>query len=141
MFKHCCSVQYPFKTPVNLYCALLSALWCVIIPANMVAMRTPIIIGLETSWSRPVLGLTLNVGEVCVPMVVKTYGAWGLKASDIISSVTYRLATPHTGQTQIRTMAGREFQRCLCQCNSCLLHHRAELCIYVVTVMCFLLIE
>ena len=120
MFKRCSSaVQYPFKTPVNLCCALLSALWCVIIPANMVAMRTPIIIGLETSWLRPVYGRKFNARKCPCGS-----GAWGIKTSDIISSVTsnlplHILAKLHC--TQIRTMAGWEFQRCLCQCNSCLL--------------------
>ena len=34
-----------------------------------------------------------DLGWVCVPMVVETYGAWGKKATTIISSVASRLAT------------------------------------------------
>ena len=34
-----------------------------------------------------------DLGWVCVPMVVETYGAWGKEATAIISSVASRLAT------------------------------------------------
>ena len=34
-----------------------------------------------------------DLGWVCVPMVIETYGAWGKEATAIISSVASRLST------------------------------------------------
>ena len=47
-----------------------------------------------------------DLGWVCVPMVVETYGAWGKEATAIMSSVASRLAT--SGQSPsylMRSMA------------------------------------
>ena len=50
-----------------------------------------------------------ELGWVCVPMVVETYGAWGKEATAIISSVASRLPPPHAGQSppySTRSMVG-----------------------------------
>eukprot|EP00731_Ephydatia_muelleri_P010220 Em0005g806a len=62
-----------------------------------------------------------ELGWVCVPMVVETYGAWGKEATAIISSVASRLATStclakvhHTP----RDLWSAESQPCVCQYHS-----------------------
>ena len=56
-----------------------------------------------------------ELGWVCVPIVVETYGAWGKEAITIISSVASRLATSTCRPKSIILKS----QPGLCQCHSC----------------------
>ncbi|KAL5481549.1 hypothetical protein EMCRGX_G021737 [Ephydatia muelleri] len=62
-----------------------------------------------------------ELGWVCVPMVVETYGAWGKEATAIISSVASRLATStcRPKSTILHEIYGRlNLNPCVCQCHS-----------------------
>eukprot|EP00731_Ephydatia_muelleri_P016004 Em0009g428a len=62
-----------------------------------------------------------ELGWVCVPMVVETYGALGKEATAIISSVASRLATStcRPKSTILHEIYGRlNLNPCVCQCHS-----------------------
>ena len=62
-------------------------------PVNLLEAGVSATAAAQATESRKHHAKCSDLGWVCVPMVVETYGAWGKEATAIISSVASRLST------------------------------------------------
>ena len=104
MFEHCCPVQCPFKTSANfvvIYCML-----CVMLIIHVFKI---IIINQKKSHEQKTHKYNdrkcEELGWVCIPLVVESYGCWGAAAVAAFSKLTGCLST-RLNQPKSKTIFG-----------------------------------